>query len=311
MQDLRGVLDDEKRLDALSIGDLPTRPAHDTAALVDPAFFDRTYAINPHMAGDVDRERARAQWDRLRAVYERHAADVCVLDPAAVRDLVDPDIPPPADLPDMVFVANHAVPTATGDAVVLARMSTPKRADEPAYLGAWADREGYGVRSAPTARFEGAGDAIWHPGRRLVWGGHGVRTDPRAYDELATRLDAPVVPLELADDRYFHLDLCLLALSETTALIRPDAFTDESRARIEAVFETVLAAPAAETLDSFAVNAEAIDGTVIAGTGAPETTALLEANGYDVVSVETTEFLKAGGSVGCLTLRLGPPDRDG
>ena len=311
MQDPRGVLDDVRELDTLSTAELPTRPTHRTVVLVDPGFFDRTYVINPHMAGEVDRERARTQWEQLRAVYERHAADVRVLDPATVQGRVDGTaVLPPTDQPDMVFVANHAVPTAAGDELVPARMSTPERADEPTYFGAWAHQQGYGVRSAPTARFEGAGDAIWHPGRRLLWGGHGVRTDREAYGELATRLDTPVVPLELTDERYFHLDICLLPLSETTALVQPDAFTDESKARIEAVFETVLEAPVEETLDGFAVNGEVLDGTVITGTGVPETTALLEANGYDVVSVETSEFLKAGGSVGCLTLRLGRPDRD-
>ncbi len=311
MQDPRGVLDTLRELDTLSTAELSTRPTHRTVVLVDPGFFDRTYVINPHMAGEVDRERARTQWEQLRAVYERHAPDVRVLDPATVRELIDGTaVLPPTDQPDMVFVANHAVPTAAGDELVPARMSTPERADEPAYFGAWAHQQGYGVRSAPTARFEGAGDAIWHPGRRLLWGGHGVRTDRAAYGELATRLDTPVVPLELADERYFHLDLCLLPLSETTALVQPEAFTDASQARIEAVFETVLEAPVGETLDAFAVNGEVLDGTVVTGTGVPETTALLEANGYDVVSVETSEFLKAGGSVGCLTLRLGRPDRD-
>lgn len=83
-----------------------------------------------------------------------------------------------------------------------------------------------------------------------------------------------------------------------------------STARIGAVLETILKAPVGETLDAFGVNGELLDGTVITGTGVPETTALLEASGYDVVSVETSEFLKAGESVGYPTRRLGRPDRD-
>ena len=73
------------------------------------------------------------------------------------------------------------------------------------------------------------------------------------------------------------------------------------------MFEQVREAPAGEALDSFAGNGTVMDGTVVAGTGTPVTTERLEAAGYDVVSVETGEFLKAGGSVGCLTLRLGTP----
>ena len=312
MQEQYGVLG-ARELRELSVTDIPTRPAHPTTALVDPAFFDRTYSINPHMGGDVDSEQARKQWDQLRAAYERHAADVRVLDPAAVHDTLGDGatVPPPADQPDMVFVANHALPTADGDRVVLARMSTPERAGEPAYFGEWAWGEGYGVEPAPTARFEGAGDAIWHPGRRLLWGGYGVRSERAAYDELADRLDGAVVPLELTDERYYHLDLCLLPLSETEALVRPDAFTPTGLERIDAVFETTIEAPAGEALDSFAVNGEVMENTVVVGSDAPETTRRLETAGYDVVAVDTGEFRKAGGSVGCLTLRLGTSPRAG
>ena len=308
MQERHGVLDSDERLGSLSVADFPARPSHPTVALVHPRFFDRTYVINPHMSGRVDRARAHEQWDRLRAVLERTAADVRVLDPAAVEEaLGDRDVPPPETQPDMVFVANHAIPTPDGQGVVLARMATPERAGEPVYFREWAEQQGYTVGSAPTAVFEGAGDALWHPGRRLLWGGHGVRSDPAAYGELADRLGAAVVPLELTDERYYHLDLCLLPLSETAALVQPEAFTPAAHDRLAAVFETLVEAPAEEALDSFAVNGAVMDGTVIAGTGAPVTTERLETAGFDVISVETGEFMKAGGSVGCLTLRLGTP----
>lgn len=307
MQEWRGLLEKRETLRSLSVTDLPVRAPHATVGLVKPTFFDRTYAINPHMCGEVDRRLAREQWAQLRAVYERQGVDVRVLDPAAVWNGLDGGVPPPEAQPDMVFVANHALPTADGEGVVLSRMATAERASEPVYFESWARTEGYGVQPAPTARFEGAGDATWHPGRRLLWGGYGVRSERAAYDELTDRLDLPVVPLELTDERYFHLDTCLSPLSETEVLVQPEAFTPASLDRIEAVFEQVIEAPADEALDSFAVNCEVFDDLVVAGAGAPETRRRLEAAGYEVVAVETGEFLKAGGSVRCLTLRLGTP----
>jgi N-dimethylarginine dimethylaminohydrolase len=309
MQDRGVVLDDAGSVRELSIDDIETRPTHSTAVLVDPQFFDRDYVINPYMGGDVDKDRAREQWDRLRELYEERAEDVRVLDPAATWEALGADSggPPPAERPDMVFVANHGVPTADGAGVILARMATDERAGEPEHFRAWAREEGYSVESPPSVRFEGMGDALWHPGRRLLWGGHGVRSDRQAYDELADRLDATVVPLELTDDRYYHLDVCLAPLSESTALIQPEAFTQDGLAKIRAVFERVLEAPADESTDGLAVNVEVIDDTVILGSGAPETTALLEDAGYEVLSVDTDEFLKAGGSVCCLTLSMGTP----
>ncbi|WP_227132845.1 dimethylarginine dimethylaminohydrolase family protein [Halorubellus salinus] len=287
---------------------------HDTKVLVDPAFFDREYVINPHMAGSVDRERAREQWTRLKQVYERRVDDVRVLDPRETARALDADAPSradaapdPADRPDMAFVANHALATADGEGFVLARMATAERAGEPAHFRAWAEREGYRVLDAPRTVFEGMGDALWHPGRRLLWGGHGVRSDRAAYDELAAALDATVVPLELTSEHYYHLDVSMAPLDEDTVLVQPDAFTDAALAKLDAVFDTLLEAPRDESSDDLAVNVEVIDDTVVLGAGLPDTAGLLEDAGFDVVTVDTSEFQKAGGSVCCLTLAAGTP----
>lgn len=301
------VVEDVADLRALSLDGLPTRPAHETVLLVEPTHFDLAYAINPHMSGEVDRERAREQWERLREAFERAGADVRVLVPDETAQMLDGAGPAPADRPDMVFAANHAVPTADGAGVVLARMATDERAGEPEHLRVWAEREGYRVAEPPAARFEGTGDALWHPGRRLLWGGYGFRTDRAAYDELAARLDATVVPLELVDERYYHLDVALAPLSETTALVRPAAFTDAGLAKIRAVFETVLAAPAEESAERLAVNLAVVGDTAITSAEIPETAALLDEAGFDVVPVDTGEFLTAGGSVFCMALSLGAP----
>lgn len=309
MQENAVTLDDIQAVRNVELTDIDTRPEHSTIVLVDPAFFDREYVINPYMGGDVDRDRAREQWDRLRDAYERRVDDVRILDPTETWEAISDDSmgPPPAERPDMVFVANHAVPTADGDGVILAEMATPERAGEPAHFRAWAREQGYSIESSPSVQFEGMGDALWHPGRRLLWGGHGVRTDRRAYDELATRLDATIVPLELTDEQYYHLDVCLAPLSESTALIQPEAFTEDGLAKIHALFERVLEAPADESTEGLAVNVEVVDDTVLLGSDSPETTGLLEDAGFDVVSLETDEFMKAGGSVCCLTLSLGTP----
>jgi N-dimethylarginine dimethylaminohydrolase len=301
------ALDDVESIRELSPEALPTRPRHGTILLVEPTHFDLAYAINPHMDGEVNQQRAREQWERLRETFERAGADVRVLDPAETAAMLDGAGPDPADRPDMVFAANHAVPTADGAGLVLARMATDERAGEPEHLRAWAEQAGYRVEDPPSVAFEGTGDALWHPGRRLLWGGHGFRTDRAAYDDLAARLDATVVPLELVDDRYYHLDVALAPLSETTALVQPAAFTDEGLAKIRAVFETVLEAPSEESAERLAVNLEVVEGTAITSAAIPETAALLADAGFDVESVDTGEFLKAGGSVFCLALSLGSP----
>ena len=290
-----------------AVADLPTRPAHGTVLLVDPSAFDVRYRINPHMGGRVDPDRRDAQWAALHEAVETHADEVAVLDPAEVAENLGPDATPPADLPDLVYCANHGLPTPDGTGVVPATMATAERAGEPAYFEAWAREQGYEVLEPVDAeKFEGMGDALWHPGRRLLWGGHGFRTDRAVYDELAERLDTRVVTLEPTDERYYHLDLCLAPLDEETALVAPEALTERGLAKVERVFDRVVEAPAEEAREGLACNCRRVaDGTVLIGAGNPETERRLNEAGYPTHAVEVDEFLKGGGSVFCLSLALG------
>ncbi|WP_244510159.1 dimethylarginine dimethylaminohydrolase family protein [Natronobacterium texcoconense] len=266
------------------------------------------------MGGRVDTDRAREQWRTLKDAYERYATSVAVLDPAETWTALedgeysdeDADAVSPAHLPDMVFCANHGLATPDGTGVVPATMATDERAGEPTHFAAWCDDRGYEVLDAPDYRFEGTGDAIWHPEKRLLWGGYGVRTDQRVYDELADRLDATVLTLELTDDHYYHLDVCFAPLDASTVLIQPDAFTADGLATIRTVFDRVLEAPLEESRNGLACNCHCVDGeTVLLGAGNPRTERVLSEAGFDPVPIPTDEFQKAGGSVCCLKLELG------
>ena len=256
------------------------------------------------MEGEVNEKRAQAQWELLREIYKRKATKIYTLDPEEIWRHLSQG-PPPENKPDMVFVANHALPTADGKGIVPARMSTPERAGEPDYFKYWAQEQGYKIKSTPNSEFEGMGDALWHPNRRLLWGGYGVRTDRAAYDELASKLNTKIIPIELKNEYYYHLDVCFAPLSESTALIQPDGLTQEGIKKINTLFETVIEAPGEESIENLSVNVEVIGDTVIMGSEAPKTAELLEDAGFEVVSINTSEFLKAGGSVCCLTLSIG------
>lgn len=302
------VYDDRTPL-TLDRSDLPSRPDHETVLLVSPTHFGVHYRINPYMGGRVTSGRALDQWMNVRRAYERYADRVRIVDPDDIwseHDGVVPDVPV-STLPDLVFAANLGVPTADGGGVVLAQMATDERAGEPQHFQRWALDDGYEVQSlSTTAAFEGTGDAIWHPGRRLLWGGYGVRTERAAYDELAALLDTPVVTLELSDPHYYHLDVCFAPLTEDTALIVPEAFTAAGRARIDALFDRVIEVPEHEATGGLACNCHCVDGEhVLLASGNPETERRLRAAGFTPVPLDTGEFQKAGGSVCCLSLLLG------
>jgi ornithine--oxo-acid transaminase len=58
----------------------------------------------------------------------------------------------------------------------------------------------------------------------------------------------------------------------------------------------------------FACNAVNVGRTILLNTVSAELCARLEGRGFEIVQVELTEFLKAGGAAKCLVLRLSEMD---
>ena len=278
---------------------LPAIPRPGRVLLTSPDHFEVAYVINPHMAGnvgEVDAGRARRQWDALKAAYERLGIETAV-------------VAGQPGLPDQVFCANQTLPYQTPGGergAVLSRMHAAQRKAEVEHYARFFEAEGYEVRGLDPdlpGDFEGMGDAIWHPGRYLLWGGYGYRTDRRVYDRLADALGFPVIALSLADPDFYHLDTCFCPLDEETVLVYPGAFDEEGTAEIKRRFRRVVEAPEDEARALFACNAHSPDGQhVLIQAGCTETNGLLRAAGYTVVELDTSEFLKAGGSVFCMKL---------
>src|SRR5436190_6070329 len=156
--------------------------------MVDPEHFQVLHVINPHMEGmigAVDPAKARAEWTAIKDTYESLGFEVMV---------VHGD----SEHPDLVFVANQLLPYVDDEgkpAIVLSHMATEQRQPEVAYLADVLRPLGYSMHPLRTQLpLEGTGDAIWHPGKNLIWGGHGFRTDESAWEEVADMTGARVVP---------------------------------------------------------------------------------------------------------------------
>jgi N-dimethylarginine dimethylaminohydrolase len=281
-----------------ALRDLPAIPRPRRVLLTTPDHFDVLYVINPHMEGNigaVDRSAAVQQWQALRAAYESLSI------PAEVMQGAE-------GLPDMVFCANQTLPyydpTDGTRGVVISRMYAPERRDEVPHYERFFRQQGYAITHLPEgsgAAFEGMGDAIWHPGRYLLWGGYGIRTDCAAYDYLTEALGVTVLALELNDPDFYHLDTCFSVLDADTVLIYPGAFTAEGLALIEHVFAQVIEAPEDEARHRFACNAHCPDEEhVFIQQGCETTGRRLRNAGFAPVTLDTSEFIKAGGSVFCM-----------
>ncbi|NGP52052.1 arginine deiminase-related protein [Thioalkalivibrio sp. XN8] len=261
-----------------------------------PDFFEVDYVINPWMdghAGSLDRQLARDQWEALRAGIAA-CAEVTLLEPQP-------------GLPDLVFTANAGF--VHGARAVPSHFMPHERRPEEPYLRAWFEAEGFEVRVLPdNIAFEGAGDALIDRGGPWVWAGYGFRTEIEAHEYLRRWFDLEVVSIRLVDPRFYHIDTCLCPLDGGYLLYHPPAFDDASRAEIERRVPPAQRLPVSiEDAGHFACNAVNIGRRVFMNRARPALVAELEARGFTVTQLALSEFLKAGGSAKCLTLKLTEP----
>jgi N-dimethylarginine dimethylaminohydrolase len=207
----------------------------------------------------------------------------------------------------MVFTANAGPVKA--NRFIVSRFRYPERQYEEPYFADWFMDRGYEVSLMPRdVPFEGAGDALFDRKESVLWMAHGHRSISAAREILADRLGVEVVNLKLVDTRFYHLDTCFCPLEGGYLMYYPPAFDQESRAEIEArVPAGRRIAISEEDALAFACNAVNIDATVVVNRATAGFVKALGAKGFEVVQSPLAEFMKAGGSAKCLTLRLDEP----
>jgi N-dimethylarginine dimethylaminohydrolase len=254
-----------------------------------PDYYGIEYEINPWMSRSRGSTPtgARRQWQSLHDAL--HGLGVTV-------ELM----PPQPGLPDLVFTANAGL--VFGSRFFSSRFRHEVRARESPYFEAWFAGHGFTVEHLPEGMFfEGAGDALFCG--PILFAGYRIRSDVRGHQYLAQEIGKLVLPLELVDPRFYHLDTCFCPLAPGEALYFPAAFDAYGQKVLETHVPRLLPVVEPEAC-RFGCNAVVIGKTVIVNTGCERLAADLRAWGYQPVSVELDEFLKAGGSAKCLTLRL-------
>ncbi len=268
--------------------------------MTDPDCFDVSYRINPWMRPetwtDEKAAAARAASAALRSAIEAAGGHVETV--GAVKGL-----------PDLVFPANAAV--VLDGKVLLARFRHPERqGEEPHFRAAFQRLKARGlvdeIVDLPEGLFhEGAGDAIWDADRRHFWCGYGPRSSQGALSAVRRTFGQEIVPLELATDRFYHLDTCFCPLAGGKVLYYPPAFTPEARATIRAhVAEADRIEASDEEAAAFCVNAVNLGPRIIMARAPESLRAKLRAKGYALTEVDLSPFILSGGAAYCMTLRL-------
>jgi N-dimethylarginine dimethylaminohydrolase len=268
--------------------------------MTDPSCFDVCYQINPWMAPTAWRPEhlaaAKTASATLKAALQAAGAQVETV--GAVRGL-----------PDLVFPANAAV-VLDGKALLARFRHAERQGEEAVFRSVFTRLQARGligeIVDLPDGVLqEGAGDAIWDLDRGLFWAGHGQRSTRGSIAVLRRTFGQEVVALELASDRFYHLDTCFCPLAGGEVLYYPPAFTAETLAvirdripaaqRIEATAEEAVA---------FCVNAVNLGDQLIMARAPASLRAKLEAHGYRLTEIDLAPFILSGGAAYCMTLRL-------
>jgi N-dimethylarginine dimethylaminohydrolase len=255
-----------------------------------PDYYGIEYEINPWMdiRHQADSRLAKEQWGKLYNLLRNKLSVKVEL------------IKPVQGLPDMVFTANAGL--IYGKEFILASFRHTQRQGESVHFCAWFEERGYRIHTLPQDLFfEGAGDGLFF-GENL-FAGYRIRSDIRAHEIISGLLEKRVLSLELVDDRFYHLDTCFCPLDHERALYYPMAFDEYGRRVIERFVSKPLPVSNADVL-RFGCNAVVIQRHVVLHKGCEELKALLQGEGFTVYELDLSEFLKAGGSAKCLTLRI-------
>jgi N-dimethylarginine dimethylaminohydrolase len=254
-----------------------------------PDYYGIHYVINPWMdvARQADLPAAVDQWRRLHETLIAAGATISLVSPVV-------------GLPDMVFTANAAL--IYGKRAIISRFRHPQRKGEEQHFRQWLSEHGWRTFDTPDAHsFEGAGDALFCGD--TLYAGYRQRSEAQGHQKIGELLGIRVLPVELVDPHYYHLDTCFCPLTPDAAIWFPAAFDDYGQRVIRSNIPTLIEVREEEAR-SFACNAAVVERTVITNIGCPNLHAQLQDAGFNPVATPLGEFVKAGGSAKCLTLRL-------
>jgi N-dimethylarginine dimethylaminohydrolase len=270
----------------------------DRILMCPPDYFSVDYVINPWMAGQeskLDIKVAKQQWTALHDAISE-LADVVIMDPQP-------------ELPDMVFTANAGA--VYGNKAIASHFMPHERRPEEEHFKKWFRDNGFDLLDLDEKiGFEGAGDCLVDRRGPWLWTGHGFRTEIEAHPLIEAYFDVDLVSIRLTDSRFYHIDTCFCPLTDGFLMYHPPAFGFDSRMNIEsriAPHKRIVV----DTADAgnFACNAVNVGDTVFLNKASDPLKARLMLAGFKVREIELTEFLKAGGSAKCLTLKVDEPVR--
>jgi N-dimethylarginine dimethylaminohydrolase len=258
-----------------------------------PNYFGIEYEINAWMSRgrEVNHARAIEQWNALYAILQNLGVRISLVEPQP-------------RLPDLVFTANAGL--VFHNQVILSRFRHEERQGEESHFAKWFSEHEFQIEILESKMFfEGGGDALFCG--ETLFAGYRMRSDARTLQLIGKKLDCRVIAAELVDPHFYHLDTCFCPITPGLAIYYPAAFDTYGRQAIQEHVDHLVEVNDEEA-HAFACNAVVVGNTVVTNVGCPQLGKTLSGLGFTTIETPLDEFVKAGGSAKCLTLRLDGED---
>ncbi len=258
---------------------------HQEILMCPPTYYAIEYKINPWMISQVNQDKAQQQWQDLKKIFENLGIKVSLITPVKY-------------LPDMVFTADQGV--VYKEIFIKSNFYHPQRQRESLYTLHWFKEKGFTIVELPkSACFEGQGDLLFLNETILI--GIGQRTNKKAAKIIKRLFNKEVIMLRLIDPYFFHLDTALCPLSNKAIMLYQKAFDVLSLRKIKKLGLKIIFL---EKEDAFkmACNSIVYKNHIIINKGcSQELLVRLQNEGFSVIEIDISEFIKSGGGARCLT----------
>lgn len=249
----------------------------------------------------------------IELAIKEHAAIKAAFEQSGIEVI---SVPAPKDCQDGIYTANWGL--CWNGKVLQSSLPNLRQAEEP-YAKEALISLGYEVKQPPF-RFSGQGDAL--PCGDYLFVGSQYRTDPRMHAFLEKEFSCQVIGLQTIpeldkngqeminqvtgwpDSYFYDLDLALSVITPDLIAWCPEAFTPNSRQKIQALPLQKITVSLAEAKEGFACNLVSTGEIVLMSAHAPELKAAIESHGLKTITPNITELSKGGGYIRCCSLTL-------
>ncbi|QNG59273.1 dimethylarginine dimethylaminohydrolase family protein [Bacillus sp. PAMC26568] len=234
---------------------------------------------------NIDVDLAVVQHQNFVRTMEENGAEVMMLQPFETY-------------PEQVFTRD--IGFTLGQTVFVSEMGQDIRQGEEEVLREWLVVQGYPMHSLKGHRIEG-GDVIID--RNTIFVGVSDRTCRHAIEQLQTLLPSfNIIPMPI-NEKYLHLDCVFNVLSETEALIFPEAFEEQELKILSEKYHLIEVTEAEQF--TMGTNVLSIGNRKIISLPInQDVNSQMRRRGYEVLEVDITEIIKSGGSFRCCTLPI-------